>query len=367
MWNAQNQMPKTRRDSRGKKKPPKFDGRGKHTKESRKQKALELQRFFALLDVHISCANCGGDNFAPTQDLDSSTCTSCGLVTNERNIEGITDCRLDVHSSVLYSHRNYLAERIQQARALEPPFTTSQQNKISVLWHYIYDKARDAARGTENGFGTNPFDWSLSERSFSKYRFRQICGLLDQLEPGRRWKQKLEKWWQARAIIYGEDRTWNVLDDYHAQAVKILFDPIGARFDQAHRKKEPGKHNIPKLDIIILVLLYNISEETLEKYGWYFLSNNIVHPTASTLSDYDRVKTLLTDINQNFLQGKTQKGVRRESYAWLQKHKYQFPENLETLVAMASASNEGQTTLLHLYYHNHPIFDKQILLVDSQQ
>lgn len=333
-------------------KPPKKKGdkRGKHTNESRRLEKEENDRFFNSLAVVNLCDNCSGIDFVPTVDGDAMACTSCGYVSKSRIIEGCTDIALDFHGSAPYRHRNYFAERLLQASGREPSFTSSEENKINVVWSLLHGEDRVL--------------WGNDPRTFSKYRFKQILWVLDYLEPGKRWKQKLEKWWQAREIIYGRDPSWNTLDEHHCYKLKVLFDPIASCFDQYFRSRKPREHNIPKLNIIILILLYNISEESLVKYGWFFLSKNIVQPTKSVLNDFNRIKIVIDKVNSDFINSIIRRDVRRESYQWLQKNKYIVPD-LEYLVSLASDSKEGHVCCLQFKSHGSLLSDRTIVIHDD--
>lgn len=333
----------------------KIDLRGRHTKASRAQKRLEHERFMASLDLYPTCSNCSGVEFVPTTDGDTYACTGCGLLSESRIIEGVTDVSTVCNRSAGYDHRNYVAERLRQACGRDPAFTESEKNKITVLYGILGDLQVHRS-GVKAGFG-----FLGSCKSFSKYRFRQICQLLDKLEPGRRWKQKLEKWLQARQVIFGTLKDLSTLDDWHCMMLKVLFDPVGCYFDQHFRKNERGSHNIPKIDLILLVLLYNISEESLARYGWYFLSKNIVWPTKSTLDDYQRIDLLLDKINLEFLKMPKKKNVRTQSYVWLRKNNYTVPD-LDYLVHVAACSQEGHWMVNQLQYHGDPHYDVQYVL-----
>lgn len=335
------------------KKKKAFDLRGKHTKESRRLKQQEIARFFNSFSSVPKCDNCSGSDFVPTVDSDASVCTTCGLVDyKSRVIDGCTNIALDFpRGSAPYLHRNYLAERLLQACGKEPKFTTSEKNKINIVWSLLHDQDR--------------VRWGNSSRTFSKYRFKQICRVLSKLEPsGNRWKQKLERWWQAREVIYGKDLTWNTLDDYHIYMIKILFDPIASCFDQHFRSKDRRMHNIPKLNIIILILLYNISEDSLVKYGWYFLAKNLVSPTEAILTDFERIKSIIEKVNLDFKDHIVKRDTRKESYQWLQKHKYVVPE-LDYLVSLASDSQEGHLCVLQFYSHGSLLYDRSIEIISS--
>lgn len=350
-------MPKTTKKNRknglfGKKRKlkKKDDRRGKHTKESRRLKQEEINRFLNSLANSSLCDNCTGSNFVPTVDGDANVCTTCGMVTHARIIEGCTDILLDFYDSAPYRHRNYFAERLLQARGQEPSFTATEENKINVVWSMLHDQ--DRVR-----FGNAP-------GTYSKYRYKQILWTLNALEPEKGWKKKLEKWWQSREVIYGPDHTWNTLDDYHCYMLKVLFDPIGSCFDQHFREKTPGRHNIPKLNVVVLILLYNISEDALVKYGWYFLSRNIIYPTKSVLDNYERGKRIIEKVNEDFINRLIRPDVRKESYQWLQKHKYVVPE-LEYLVSLAIESKEGHHCMLQHLKHGHLLYDRRIEITDE--
>jgi len=327
----------------------KEDRRGRHTKESRAKKQLEIQKFLADATATTICPNCYGTVFVPTSDSDSYACVVCGFVTNERIVDGACDFTQLPPGSPRYRHINYFAERIQQCRNREPRFTASEQNKINVVWSALHDQDRDAFSG--------------SPKSFSKYRFRQICGILSELEPGRRWKQKLERWWQARVLLYGHDSDWNTPDDIHARLLKDLFVPLACWFE-LYFKREGEAHNIPKLDLIFLVLLYNISEESVRRYGWYFLTKNIVWPTKSTLQNYERIEKICAAVNTQINDKKTlarRNNVPLRAINWFHENQYTVPE-LDYLVELAIDSREGICTYNHLCTDGE-INDKEINIV----
>lgn len=335
-------MPKTRR------KQKKEDRRGKHTKESREKKRIEDQRFFDSIAVLQCCAECNGVDFVITDDGDTNVCTSCGLVSSNRIIEGTTDVLHDIRGSAPYRPRNYCAERLRQARGLDPAFTSAQKDKINVVWSMLHD--------------SNRIIWGNRAATFSKYRFRQICRVLDEIEPGKRWKQKLEKWWQAREVLYGTDPTWETLDEFTTFQLKVLFDPFACYFSTRFKRNTPGSHNIPKMDLILLVLLYNISEEALQRYGWYFLSKNIVWPTDSTFKDYARIKEITACVNEEFMNSSKKPFVRSQSYAWLHRHKFEVPD-LDLLIWLAYDSFEGRNTVAQFCIENDPARNVHVVLV----
>ena len=335
-------MPKLKR------KPKKEDRRGKHTKASREQKRREDKRFFDSISVLQCCVECGASDYVPTDDGDSSVCIGCGLVSGNRIIEGTTDVLLDTFGSAPYRPRNYCAERLRQARGCDPRFTEAQRDKINLVYSALHD--------------SEPSTWGNGAETFSKYKFRQICRVLDELEPGKRWKQKLEKWWQAREVLFGPDPSWETLDEWTCLQLKVLFDPFASYFTGRFKRNEAGSHNIPKMDLVLLVLLYNLGEEVLQRYGWYFLSKNIVWPTASTLKDYERIKEIAECVNQEFSRSAKKPFVRSQSYAWFHKNKYIVPD-LDWLVWLAYDSSEGHIVYNQFCIENDPLKNVHVKLV----
>ena len=327
-------------------KPKKPDMRGKHTKESRAKKRLEEEIYRNSLNLTPSCANCTKTDFVLTYDLDSPVCTGCGCVSNDRNVVGACDPQQLVTRSLKYMHCHYWAERIRQFCNLEPRFTESEQDKICIVWNELHAK--------------DPQTWSNSATSFSKYRFKQLLAVLDKVEPGKRWKQKLERWWQAREIIYGHDPTYAIGDEYTSHMLKVLFDPFARYFATQFKNSTSGQHNIPKTDLIFLLLLYNISPDHLRKHGWYFLNKNILAQKESIEADYARIEEICKAVNDNLRSKAKLSGVRRESYVWFGKNNYKVPP-LSKLVKYACSSNEGKNVLKQLNYHG-SYFDKKIVL-----
>ncbi len=313
----------------------KNDGRGKHTKQSRLAKKIDTANYIRNNVVTPCCSNCTGTNFVPTDDNDALVCTTCGMVSNNLLIEGACDITEPRPCSAAYRQRNYFAECILHASACDPRFTSAEQSKISMVWSALHDK--------------DPLTWSLKADSFSKFRFQQICRILDRIEPNKRWKQKLERWLQAKTVIYGDKEDFSLPDEYTCMTLKILFDPIAKFFETRFKKNEPGKHNIPKMDLIFLVLLYNIGPEAVKQHGWYFLSKNIIWPSNAIEKDYARIRHITRAVNTEFLKKNRQSHVRSESYAWLNKHKYTVPA-LEDLVMLALSSDEGANVLHHLVH-----------------
>ena len=286
------------------------DKRGKHTKKDLEEKKQRLKFEYEMRQKSKpSCDECGSNEIGSTHEGDRLVCYECGFVLdNHINISNVpTEFVLQLSNK--YLHRNYFSERIKQFQGLDPRFTNIQAIQITKVNEWLCEKYSD---------------WPRSIYSFSKKHFGQICRILDILQPKGRWKQKVEKWLQGRDIIFGQDPAH--VHDAHSVAydLRVLFDPIAHAF--ATKFKSSKTHNIPKLDLVILILMYNINKETLAQYGWYFMNDDIYWETDAILKDYHRIKDILEWLNENFNDLVNPKPIRRDAKVWLKKRNYKIPE-----------------------------------------
>lgn len=143
------------------------------------------------------------------------------------------------------------------------------------------------------------------------------------LYPNERWKQKIEKWLQAKTVIYGglDDP---LPDQEDIRLIKSLFDPIAFVFVKYF--KNENNNNIPKIDIICLYILYNISKQKLIDYGWYFLNPFIVWESPSSIKSQNLILSILNFVNINWDNIKKDKRyVTRSSNKWLLENKFKLP------------------------------------------
>lgn len=313
------------------------DRRGKHTKQSRLRQLEERERYLKSLERENVCEECGtvlkGNT---TADGDREVCHGCGMVQDNIVLDKQVEGYITFHEKSLYLHRNYFSERMSQWIGQDPVFSSSERSAIHSCWSKLHE--------------TNPFIWSNSRCSWSKSKFGEICRLLDACQPQKGWKKKIEKWIQAENIIYGSLDICTLPDDSIVDEMKILFDPIAFTFNKYFKDKK-AKHNIPKLDIICLILLYNISEKALRDFGWYFLNEFIVWESESMISAHQRTTEILDFINKRWFDIPHIKFVREESVKWLLYNKYKIP-TLQKICDIVRCSEKGQSIIEHLYIDN---------------
>lgn len=291
----------------------KEDRRGKHTKESREKiKSARAAYLRSLRDVR--CSNCSGTQFDHTADGANLVCNRCGFVDEERSmpdaipladqLENLGSC------TSIYRHRNYFAERMRQFNNTEPRFSTLEKSQIYAVQSFL-----------ERNIGP---EWSPG--LLSKHKFGQICRILDQVRPGQRWRQKLERWHQAKIAISGRcDYQPDLPPSELTHQMKVIFDGFAYIFEKFFRGHDEFGRNIPKLDLVCLILMYNISKESLWRWGWFFMNSQIWWESQSTLRDYARCEEIINKTNECLVALEPRKIVRRETMQWFRHNKLELP------------------------------------------
>lgn len=290
----------------------KQDRRGRHTKESRAKKRAALMAHIQSI-CSVVCNNCSGTEFVDTTDGANRVCNQCGLVDETArsmpDTVSLEDQLRSGLSSSVYRHRNYFAERMRQFSNTEPRLSTLEKSQIYAVQSFLERKI-----GPE---------WTPGR--LSKDKFGQICRILDQLRPGKRWRQKLEKWHQAKISLSGRcDYVADLPPESLVEQMKVLFDGFALIFERYFRGSEQ-KSNIPKLDLVCLLLMYNIDRWSLWLYGWFFMNPQIWWESESTQKDYERCARIFQKTNECLVALEPRKTVRRETLFWFRKNKLVLP------------------------------------------
>lgn len=291
------------------------DRRGKHTKASR-EKAQQARAAYLHSLTHRVCVHCSGTQFVDTADQANRVCNQCGLVDEERSVpdmDSVSEYIRKSGASSIYRHRNYFAERIRQFNNTEPRFSTLEKSQI-----YAVQSVLERKIGSE---------WSPG--LLSKDKFGTICRILDQLRPGQRWRQKLERWHQAKIELscraeYAADLPPSEL----THKMKVLFDGFAYIFEKFFRSSSDDQRrrlNIPKLDLVCLLLLYNIDKNQLWRYGWFFMSPQIYWESQSVQRDYERCQQIMLKTNESLVRLEPGAFVRRETLHWFRVNKFVVP------------------------------------------
>jgi hypothetical protein len=186
----------------------------------------------------------------------------------------------------------------------------------------------------------NEFEFG-NPAKLTKYHFAQIIRVVDKKLPNKNYKNKLERWLQIKAHIWPAQQ---IGSKKIALQMKIMFDAIADTFIKDF-KKMFKKHNIPKLDLICLVLLYNISIDALQEYGWYFLNKEILLQTKCIQQNWFTVKLLLHRTNERFIccsHMHTDKTVRDKTLQLFTQQHFLFEKpSLQCLIDIALNDSHG--------------------------
>lgn len=278
-----------------KKKKSKTDRRGRHTKADRL--ARKRNQF---VPEPQKCRGCASilDPAICTDEGDALVCSNCALVDDTPCFDLESPTISAETNRTFYRHKNYFSERLLQARDKEPRFT---ENELD-LFSSVYDIFRLQC----------PLVWSESQ--FTKKHAARICRLIVKQYPKSVFKRRLERWFQYRNYICGDVGNQLPLDI--SNALKILFDAYSHFFVVYITKNDLCRKNITQLDLVILILLYNLHPTFVNEHGWYFLNSNILNKTNSIRLDMIRIKNTCKLVNSSILHVKPTNTIKPECYGW---------------------------------------------------
>jgi hypothetical protein len=210
----------------------------------------------------------------------------------------------------------------------EPRFTIQEENDILFMWQ-MYEKK-------------SPEEYE--KKRLSKYHFSRIFRSLSNATEGMKYERRLERWLQAKCLIDP-----SVVPGPHAIAekMKIMFDAVGDTFVSHYKPNVSKQKNVPRLDIMCLIFLYNIDPELLKEFGWIFLTREICLCSESAFKNWESIKLLLEQTNAMYARVDHRKDTVREETILLfrrDEFSFQIPE-LEDLRSMACKSEMGMSTL----------------------
>ncbi len=296
-------------------KPKTKDRRGRHTKAQR------LARLRAARDAitHQTCSGCMAilDPSIRTEEGDAIVCVHCGVVDSNLCFDYEVPVCNSVTKLSLYHHKNYFAEKISQARDKEPRLKDTELDAMSA----VYDIYRRHC----------PLLWA--EEMFTKKHAQRICRSIKKAYPHTQWHTRSERWFQYRNYICGNVN--NALPETIATKLRILFDAYAYFFLRYLDINKSPKRNITKLDLVILVLLYNLSPSALNDHGWYFLNKNILNKSAATLKDMKEIRAVCELANNNIFTMKEVYLIQPACHKWFRdKNKFVVPK-LDSLIDQA--------------------------------
>lgn len=302
------------------KKKRKDDRRGKHTKAER------LARIRAAKNTIINptCRGCNSDLdvMCKTEEGDAIVCTYCGLVDNNTCFDFESPTYDYVPRSPFYKHKNYFAERLLQARNKEPRLSEKELDILSVVYDIYRDKCSPV--------------WS--ERNFTKKHCGTICRLIKTQYPNSPFNRRIERWYQFRVYLCGP--TYAELPYHVSNQLRFLFDAYAEFFLLTLEDEKIDRRNITQLDLVILILLYNLDISHVQNYGWYFLNHNIVNKTPSVHRDRERIKKICKKINDNILTHHSM-NIKPNCYRWFREGRRLKIPSIDKLLIIATQTGMG--------------------------
>lgn len=331
----------------------KEDKRGRHRKDHLlKLRELKARRH-AIKCAPINCAECNApeSSFVRSNEGDCTVCTKCGMVQQKHVLLHDKYTRSLIFNGHVgfvpiytgYRNKNYFSERMRQFTNTEPRFTIEEENEI----RHIYNLYRNKNESYWNS-------QKLTKRHIGRI-FRTLASHINDMK----YNTRLERWLQARCIL--SDETCAVGSQKIANRLRIMFDAISEVFHRKYKKQFSG-HNIPNIDIICLVMLYNIDQKSLEKYGWYFLSKDLLSLSDSVIKNWTLARQLLHETNHFYAKyvraNQAREYVRPETLELFKSKKFSFVvPSYEVLVDISTRSGDGLMIL------KHTIFEKQVKLL----
>lgn len=352
------------------------DGRGKHTKQSRSTSFKKAQEE-GVEDVRRSmrysaslCDDCGAspNDFVLSSDKDCYVCTQCGnvlkgcvVVDGYQNPKDIPDKYVSIKDPLTeWAHRmedcgirttkapinpdtgttynggNYAAERVKQARNVEPQIPDSDLQQIAETYYTLATaKEHQGLRSCKNVI-KNYKDLLMNGpiipplNLFSK---EHIIRVLNQCNPefvdkyAENWVQVLcylaMNHPREESIVVGE-----LLDGATGELLLAMYQPFYLAFHKHHKKNEPGQKNGPKLDMVFLHFMYLMGgTELVQKYGRYFVGKWILSKYQTAKKTMARILEICDTVYTSYALSGNLKQHFAKSYAM---HKG-FKENDKSL------------------------------------
>lgn len=299
------------------------DRRGKHKKKDRLERIRTVKNAMFYSPICRSC-HAEMDPNIKTFEGDAIVCRSCGVVDDMQCYDFEPPPNVWDRNSPLYMHKNYFAEKLLQARNKEPRFTEKELDVMSM----VYDIFRT----------TCPILWA--EHNFTKKHCAKICRIISKHYPKSPFCRRVERWYQFRTYICGP--SGYELTAEVANNLRTLFDAYAYFFSIYQKRQGKSKRNITQLDLVIIVLLYNLGYEKINCYGWYFLNHNIVNKTPSIVKDRNVIKEITENINKDILKFEYQTNqIKPECYGWFREGNVLRVPSLNTLISMCMYNSLG--------------------------
>lgn len=326
------------------------------------------------------CSGCGSlpDRWITFRREGTTVCQDCSIVQSDQVIDQVPDTP-PAKMAQKGERRAYLSEKIRQMANEEPRIP---QHDLEIIRRVhdelvcVADQDPDYFERWSNPRGPIPLRRPIrvEEEKITREDVKELLRFIDRLKIPPKHKsvsfrkKYLERWQQIKVALTGSHYYYNhvankpteelldkllktgtlVTEIYDTDKLYIFGSPPPHPDDDCCpllKKKPSAKKNVPNLDILFLLVLYNIDEHFLELHGWYWVSKTMhlyayASPAqrekyrqtkfASVVEDYKRYKKILRYCNHHY---------PKLIETALDQTQFVLPDSLETLVHIA-ARNE---------------------------
>lgn len=377
------------------------DRRGKLTKLERERKNRD---FFLNLGIsqntlisgehgvnaRCSSCHCDGDRFFIYDYHQGDTiCTNCSVVQSQSllTLEDQNPKYLEKRKRSGDSRGAYIAEKIRQFSNSEPRISDQDLWYIRNVYHHLCSDFNSdhsvLKRLQDHPCVSRIRSWfEPKEEDLTKRNIRGLLNFIDKTiisdsqEISYSFRKKyLERWTQIKAYLCGHHYYYNFISDKPSERLRDFMLRIATLvsfvFQEQQSYEDPEedccsllkkkKKNIPNLDLLFLMILYADGEDTLEAYGWYFVSKNMHEYAAlekrhldkspeelealrgkkkfsAILQNFASHKKILMHINTNYT--KTLCDILDDAGVE-PSNSLRIPENLQTLVNIAALNKSA--------------------------
>lgn len=333
------------------------ENRGKYSKYKERKELERLENAgirkrnsgYYMFDNCNNCLSPADDYFVRTPEHEV-VCRNCGAVQcDEKCIENSIQAAQKLSTG--YKKRVYLCERLRQSGNLEPRIVREDILLIGQVYSELessYCKVIDTIEegeernkalrklGLEGWFIEHPGD-------ITKDFVKTLLSAVDLLSPAVRnhsysFKKKYtERWLQIKIFFCGESYFKNYvskLPDYEL-LTKIFFlsNEIADVYEnkRAEAKIFTEKKSIPSLDLMMLLVLYNISPDDLDEFGWYY---QVKAPESdSSRRDFETLVKILEYLNSQYKkQGSSRNSRIKTAKDYLGEGEWTVPESIHRLL-----------------------------------
>lgn len=348
-----------------------YENRGKFSKfKSQKQRERDIASGLRVSNAGYYCTdfcfNCGAysdEAFVSTPEYDI-VCTKCAAVQpSETCFENAIDSAPKPSSA--YKERTYLSERLRQFGNHEPRIPREDirligqvYSELDKRYSKVLSKEEDPERQTEELKRLGLQGWFIDDPSYIGKSFvKTILTLIDKtIDPKLRGitksfkKKYLERWLQIKIFLCGQAyyirNVCNLPSEELLASMLLLSCQITSVFKNKKEEANIGteKKSVPNVDLMFLLILYNIDIYHLREFGWYFLSQAVKEGVESENAntaikkDYHYLSKIFKYLNSEY---KHRNPASDKFASCLDKGYWHLPEEQGGLKEIIRIANEG--------------------------